>query len=869
VARPTIAAVGSYAGGITSGTLTVTLPSHSAGQLLLVFLHGDNSNSATPTMTTPAQNGGWADVGNATLGSGTNRRLVKVCAIRATSGSMTNPTSTISPTGSLTVYSGRAIAITADTWLDTGTIADAWEDVTTQTAGTDTKDMTGLAAAGDNRLCIVELGVVDDDPTGVTDDSSYAQQGTNYDASTGSDMFCSTQAMDADNGEGGATFTFTSGGGDASVGIGFALKPSLVVTVGGGTIPGAATFGGSLATEATISGGTVSGAATFSGTLSLGEQTDPPYVYSLAGQHFTTEVPVEGWSPPTIPVLGGTVSGAATLSGSVSIAINLQGGTISGAATTGGQLEKTINVSGSVSGLGTIAGTPQITKTLAGGTVAGASAFDGAVTAGIFIQGGTVSGAAALGGTPEITRTFPGSVAGAATLGGSPIAVKFFTGSISGVAALAGALAVGVFLSGSIAGASTFAGTPQVTKAIAGGTVAGASTLAGSVGIESQQTTAPSVNSLASQHFDQGEAVHVTGTTAIVIQGGTIAGAATFGGNLERTYNFSGSIQGHATLVGPLALDSPLSGTIAGQAVVGGSPTVVHYLPGTISGVATLGGQLAGATVAPLVNSLSGQHFAAGATVHVTGTTATAVVLTGAILGHTTLGGQLDVARPFAGTIAGHATLGGQVNLTRAFPGMIVGRTTLAGNLTQPLALSFTSPPEGATVDYPFTVTGLAPAGSTVELRGDGGQLLATPTISSGNWSQLLVGPAFGGTIAGHAALQSGAFLQIEGEEGEIMPAHSATEASFSAPNGATATQADSGARAAPANRYRVRIINTHASDRLYVGRSQAAAQASDAEVIEADFGAFEDFLDPSVAVWVRPAGSNAITVRIIQYATS
>jgi hypothetical protein len=117
--------------------------------------------------------------------------------------------------------------------------------------------------------------------------------------------------------------------------------------------------------------------------------------------------------------------------------------------------------------------------------------------------------------------------------------------------------------------------------------------------------------------------------------------------------------------------------------------------------------------------------------------------------------------------------------------------------------------------------------------------------------------------------LQTGTFLQIEGEEGEIMPAHSATEASFSAPNGATATQADGGARAAPANRYRVRIINTHASDRLYVGRSQAAAQASDAEVIEADFGAFEDFLDPSVPVWVRPAGANAITVRIIQYATT
>jgi hypothetical protein len=102
------------------------------------------------------------------------------------------------------------------------------------------------------------------------------------------------------------------------------------------------------------------------------------------------------------------------------------------------------------------------------------------------------------------------------------------------------------------------------------------------------------------------------------------------------------------------------------------------------------------------------------------------------------------------------------------------------------------------------------------------------------------------------------------------MPAVSVKEDYFVATVGAAATQADTGARAAPASRYRVRIVNTHATDRLYVAFSQAEAErtAPYPEVIEADFGTWDAFVEASVAIWVRPSGTNAINVRIIQHST-
>lgn len=112
----------------------------------------------------------------------------------------------------------------------------------------------------------------------------------------------------------------------------------------------------------------------------------------------------------------------------------------------------------------------------------------------------------------------------------------------------------------------------------------------------------------------------------------------------------------------------------------------------------------------------------------------------------------------------------------------------------------------------------------------------------------------------------------ISEEEEDLVPAHNTTEATFTAAAGATATRADDSsvaARVPLANRYKVRIVNTHANDRVYVARTQAGAQDTNAEVIEADYGVWEDFVDASVTVWVRPVGSNSISVRFIQYATA
>ena len=101
------------------------------------------------------------------------------------------------------------------------------------------------------------------------------------------------------------------------------------------------------------------------------------------------------------------------------------------------------------------------------------------------------------------------------------------------------------------------------------------------------------------------------------------------------------------------------------------------------------------------------------------------------------------------------------------------------------------------------------------------------------------------------------------------MPAASVLQGDFVATAG-QGTQADAGANTAPATRYKIRLINTHATDRLYVAFSQAVAvdTSPNPEVIEADFGVWDAFIEAGVQVWVRPEAANSINVRVIQYAT-
>jgi hypothetical protein len=102
-----------------------------------------------------------------------------------------------------------------------------------------------------------------------------------------------------------------------------------------------------------------------------------------------------------------------------------------------------------------------------------------------------------------------------------------------------------------------------------------------------------------------------------------------------------------------------------------------------------------------------------------------------------------------------------------------------------------------------------------------------------------------------------------------MLPAHSAVEVDVALTGSAVQLDDAGSGRGAPANRNRVRVINpTSSSVIVYVGRSQAGANASTAEPIEANGGIWEDEVDASVTIWARTA-TGSLTVRFIQYATA
>jgi hypothetical protein len=102
------------------------------------------------------------------------------------------------------------------------------------------------------------------------------------------------------------------------------------------------------------------------------------------------------------------------------------------------------------------------------------------------------------------------------------------------------------------------------------------------------------------------------------------------------------------------------------------------------------------------------------------------------------------------------------------------------------------------------------------------------------------------------------------------MPASSVKEDSFLAPAVGYARADDPAlGRGAPATRYRVRIVNTGA-DRVYVAYSTTTIQQTTPppEVIEADFGVWESFVDANQAIYVRASGASNVYLNMKQFAT-
>jgi hypothetical protein len=69
------------------------------------------------------------------------------------------------------------------------------------------------------------------------------------------------------------------------------------------------------------------------------------------------------------------------------------------------------------------------------------------------------------------------------------------------------------------------------------------------------------------------------------------------------------------------------------------------------------------------------------------------------------------------------------------------------------------------------------------------------------------------------------------------------------------------------ANRYWVRVVNPHATLRVFIGHLQATTNNVNCETADPYNGVWEDSLGPNVQVWARSEDATSITVRIKQYA--
>lgn len=225
MAYPNPTASGSWAVG-TGSPNSPTLATHAAGDLLLVEIHSSTNDVTVPTHSTPS---GWTLIGSATNGSGSRRSRVSLYARKALSGAESNPSFTVTPTGATVCqHRSRAHTIATGTWLDTGTLTDAWEDVTIAEAGDSSiLAFSGFATIGVQRLAIASVAQADDTATGITNNNNYLILGTNHDSATGTDGFSHTASKQvATAGDQSVTFTFTAGGVVSTVGILFALLPS-------------------------------------------------------------------------------------------------------------------------------------------------------------------------------------------------------------------------------------------------------------------------------------------------------------------------------------------------------------------------------------------------------------------------------------------------------------------------------------------------------------------------------------------------------------------------------------------------------------------------------------------------------------------
>ncbi len=253
----------------TTGTLTPVVPTHANNDILLCVVGSSANASVTPTHTL---GGTWATLKTSTIASGTIRATVTVFWKRTTGGE-SNPTVTVTPTGSTACHHSAVV----HSYLNCITTGNPWEgDTANSAAGAAAIALTLTTSAVDETGILATMHA-DNIATGVTDSNSYTTV-TDTDDTTGIDGYLSIRQKVVGNGPGqGATVTFTSGGtGVGIAGVAFALKPIPTVTgtvsqTLGSVVPTASgdhfhTYGTLARTLASVTP-TISGTFPFTGTV--------------------------------------------------------------------------------------------------------------------------------------------------------------------------------------------------------------------------------------------------------------------------------------------------------------------------------------------------------------------------------------------------------------------------------------------------------------------------------------------------------------------------------------------------------------------------------------------------------------------------
>ncbi len=314
----------------TGSSISPSVPSHSSGDLLILFVGSSANASVTPTHATPA---GWTPISDAKNNAGTVR--AKVSAFyKVTLGSEAAPSVTVTPTGdaachhSAVIFSVENQDPEGDPFLEGGS--------SNQATGASSLDLTLDVGA---QLVFMAVHHADDVATGVTESNGlYGAADVATDDATGIDGFLAVfSGLAPGDDPVASTVTFTDGGtGVGIAGVGFSVIGDTVVraeiasTVAGPTSAMEAATGPSGTLASTLEGATSSMSAAVGAAADLTSSLEGPSS-SVAGAVGVAAAVDSTIAGPTA-AMAGDVGAAAELESTVEGPSSSIGGEVGAAA---------------------------------------------------------------------------------------------------------------------------------------------------------------------------------------------------------------------------------------------------------------------------------------------------------------------------------------------------------------------------------------------------------------------------------------------------------------------------------------------------------------------------------------------------------